>query len=102
MLIYKGMNVFPSAIRDVVASVAGATPRVQVVVPDADTVRFEDPIPIAVGADPGSNRDPADLAEAIESAVRRRLQVRVAPEIMDPNALGLSEHKTDLVVTVQD
>jgi phenylacetate-CoA ligase/benzoylacetate-CoA ligase len=102
MLIYKGMNVFPSAIRDVVASVAGATPRVQVVVPDADTVRFEDPIPIAVSADPGSSRDPVDLAEAIESAVRRRLQVRVTPEVVDPDALGLSQYKSDLVRTVQD
>jgi len=99
MLIYKGMNVFPSAIRDVVADVAGATPRVRIVIPDEETVRFDDPIPVVVARDPSTDRSAAEIADDVVAVVRSRLQVRVRPEIVDPAATDLSEYKTDLVVT---
>lgn len=45
VLINRGMNNCPSAIRDVISTVEGVAPRLRVVVPE-DWVRFEEPIPI--------------------------------------------------------
>jgi len=101
MLIYKGMNVFPTAIRDVVADVEGTTPRVRIIVPEG-TVRFDDPISVAVAREPGSDRSDYEIAAGVVEAVRTRLQVRVRPEIVDPGATDLSEYKTDLVVTREE
>jgi phenylacetate-CoA ligase/benzoylacetate-CoA ligase len=101
MLIYKGMNVFPTAIRDVVSSVEGATVRVRVVVPDADTVRFDDPIPVLVGRDPASDRSDEAIAEDVIETVRASLQVRIEPKLVDPGSTDLSRYKTDLVVAAE-
>lgn len=102
MLIYKGMNVFPSAIRDVVSTVEGASARVRVMIPDADTVRFDDPIPVLVGRDASSDRGDAEIAEDVVETVRARLQVRVDPELVDPAATELSRYKTDLVIVADE
>lgn len=102
MLIYKGMNVFPSAIRDVISEVEGATARVRIVVPDQVTVQFDEPIPVLVGRDPSTDRSEKELADAVIEAVRSRLQVRIDPEIVDPTDTDLSRYKTDLVVVAND
>ena len=96
MLIYKAQNVYPAAIREVVGTVEGASPRVTVVLPRADKVRFDESIPIEVVGD--DTDQPAEtVAEAIERAVRERLQVWVEPTIVDSDALERSTYKTDLV-----
>lgn len=99
MLIYKGMNVFPGAIRDVVSQVQGASPRVRIVVPDDETVRFDAPIPVLVGRDPRTDRSDADIAAELVQVVRDRLQVRIDPELVEPGVAELSRYKTDLLVT---
>lgn len=98
MLIYKGMNVFPSALRDVVSDVRGVQPHVRVVVPDAEKVHFEDPIPLEVVVDPDADRPEAEIADEIVSTVRSRLKVRVDPRLVDLEEIELSEYKADLVV----
>src|SRR5581483_2652128 len=52
MLIYKGMNVFPTAIRDVALSAVGAAvqPYVRIWKERADQVRFDDAIPVDIEA----------------------------------------------------
>ncbi|MFC6873370.1 phenylacetate--CoA ligase family protein [Halobellus marinus] len=98
MLIYKGMNVFPSAIRDVVAEVEGALPYARVKVPSTDTVHFESPIPVDVVLDPASDRNPSDVAEDAAGRIRSRLKVRIDPNPVPKSAIELSEYKTSLVV----
>ncbi|SDX78850.1 phenylacetate--CoA ligase family protein [Halopenitus persicus] len=97
MLIYKGMNVFPSAIRDVVAEVEGALPYARVTVPDPDAVHFESPIPVTVVLDPDSDRDPSAVVEDAIDRVRSRLKVRIDPQPVARSAIELSEYKTNLV-----
>ncbi|RLM89225.1 phenylacetate--CoA ligase family protein [Halobellus sp. Atlit-38R] len=98
MLIYKGMNVFPSAIRDVVSDVDGAQPHVRVIVPDADQVHFEKPIPLEVVVDPDTARSEDEIAGDVVDAVRSHLKVRVEPRLVDLDDIELSEYKADLVV----
>jgi len=96
MLIYKGMNVFPSAIRDVVSEVEGVAPRLRVIVP-AGQVHFEEPIPIEVALVSGADRDEADAVEDVIRAVRERLKVRVAPTVVGLDDLPPGQYKTKLI-----
>jgi phenylacetate-CoA ligase/benzoylacetate-CoA ligase len=99
MLIYKGMNVFPSALREVIADIDGTTPRVRVVVPDENTVQFQDPIPIIVGRDPDSEYSEDEIVENIVETVRAKLQVRIQPMMIDAKSDELAKYKTKLVIT---
>jgi len=101
MLIYKGMNVFPAAVRDVVAErFAGVVqPFVRIWKERADQVRFDDPIALDVEAlatlDDAAARE--RLARAVEAEVRSRLQVRVAVSIVAPGSLPRGTYKSPLV-----
>jgi phenylacetate-coenzyme A ligase PaaK-like adenylate-forming protein len=100
MLIYKAMNVFPSAIRAVVLDgFAGDTqPYLRVWKDAADQVRFDDPIAIDVEADADlPEGDYADVARRIEREIRERLQVRVMVTLVPPGALPRSAYKTALI-----
>lgn len=98
MLIYKGMNVFPAAIRDVVSGVPGTLPYVRVVLPEAGRVEFESPIPVRVVLDPESGRKPDDVVADVADAVRATLNVRVDPTPVSLEAIELAEYKSKLVV----
>jgi phenylacetate-CoA ligase/benzoylacetate-CoA ligase len=100
MLIYKGMNVFPTAIRDLVAqSFAGRVePMLRIWKERADQVRFDDPIPVEVEATAAV--EPAQyegLAAAIVQCVRDQLQVRLAVTVLTPGSLPRSVYKNSLV-----
>lgn len=97
MLIYKAQNVYPAGIREVVAEVDGASPKLKVVLPHEGKVQFDDPIPIEVGRDPDSTRSDDDVADDIATAVRSQLNVRVDPTVLPAEEIELSEYKTDLV-----
>lgn len=100
MLIYKGMNVFPSALRDLIASrFAGQVePMVRVWKEAKGQVRFDDPIAIDVEAAPGfPGGQYAALAQAIEGEVRNQTQVRVRVTVLQPGALPKSAYKNSLL-----
>ena len=61
MLIFKAMNVYPSAIREVVLAAASAhlTGTMRIRKDTADQVRFDDPIPLEVELRSGTARDAA-------------------------------------------
>jgi phenylacetate-coenzyme A ligase PaaK-like adenylate-forming protein len=100
MLIYKGMNVFPAAIRDVALTAAGAAvePYLRVWKERTDQVRFDDPIPVDVEAAEAlpPERYP-EVAGRIEADLRNRLQVRAAVSVVAPGTLPRSAYKTPLV-----
>jgi phenylacetate-coenzyme A ligase PaaK-like adenylate-forming protein len=100
MLIYKGMNVFPTAIRDLVVDrFAGKIePLLRLWKARRDQVRFDDPIAVDVEASAALD-DAARmvLARAIEDAVRAQLQVRIAVTVLDRGGLPRSVYKNALV-----
>jgi len=100
MLIYKGMNLFPTAIRDLIATrFAGQVePLVRIWKDRADQVRFDDAIALDVEASANTAaHDYAALAAAIEREVRAHLQVRVVPTVVAPGTLVRGTYKTSLV-----
>jgi phenylacetate-CoA ligase len=96
MLIVRGVNVFPSAIRTVVNQFAPAVGEVMQVRPAKRGVQQEPPLQILVelGAGPGTE---AGLAERIESAIRSALIVRTKIELVPHGTLPRSEYKSALV-----
>ncbi len=100
MLIYRGMNVFPSSIREHIArSFANEVePVIRVWKVHADQVRFDDPIAVDVEASPAFDLAHAEtLAEAIEKEVRTHLQVCVAVRVLESGGLPKSIYKNALV-----
>ncbi|MGH9010453.1 MAG: phenylacetate--CoA ligase family protein, partial [Acidimicrobiia bacterium] len=100
MLIYKGMNVFPAAIRDVALTGAGdaVEPYVRVWKDRAEQVRFDEPIPVDVEAAEALPPDRyGQVAARIEADLRNRLQIRAAVTVVAPGTLPRSAYKTPLV-----
>ena len=100
MLIYKGMNVFPTALRDIIAArFAGSVePMLRVWKETRDQVRFDDPIAIDVEAAPDLAPEEFDgLRHAIESEVRGQLQVRVRVTVVSAGTLPRSAYKNSLL-----
>ncbi len=100
MLIYKAMNVFPTAIRDVIAQgFAGQVePLIRIWKEHKDQVRFDAPIRVDVEA--AADAPPegyAQLGALIEALVRTRLQVRIAPRIVAPGSLARGTYKNSLL-----
>jgi phenylacetate-CoA ligase len=96
MLIVRGVNVFPSAIREVVAGFAPAVSGSIVVRPAAEGVKQEPPLPVAVELAAGAELN-GDLAEAIRARLREALIVQTRVELVPWGTLGRSEYKTKLV-----
>ena len=96
MLIVRGVNVFPSAVREVVSAFA---PRISgniLVRPERPGVKQEPPLPVSVELARGVTVDAA-LAEAIRERLR---SVLVVSDACRPRALGSlqrSEYKSRLV-----
>jgi phenylacetate-coenzyme A ligase PaaK-like adenylate-forming protein len=100
MLIYKGMNVFPAAIRDVALAAAGdaVEPYLRVWKERADQVRFDNPIPVEVEAATSLPSERyAAVTAVIETELRVRLQVRADVVVVPPGTLPRSAYKTPLV-----
>jgi phenylacetate-CoA ligase len=97
MLIVRGVNVFPSAIREVVGSFAPAISGHIQVRPTRPGVKQDPPLPVRVELSPGTAPDPA-LAEAIRERLRSVLVVQTAVELVAPGSLPRSEYKSRLTV----
>ena len=100
MLIYKGMNVFPTSIRDLISKhFAGQVePMLRIWKERKDQVRFDDPIPVDVEASPSLDKSAyAGLVQKIEHEVRNQLQVRIAVTVLDSGSLPRSVYKNSLV-----
>jgi phenylacetate-CoA ligase len=96
MLIIRGVNVFPTAVREVVGAFA---PRVSGhirVQPQSSGVKQEPPLPVAVELARGAEPDP-DLAEAIRERLRAVLVVQTRVELVPFGSFGRSEYKGRLV-----
>jgi phenylacetate-CoA ligase len=96
MLIVRGVNVFPSAVRDVVSGFAPAVSGHIRVRPAAGGVKQEPPLPVSVELARGADAD-ADLADAIRERLRSVLVVQTSVELVPWGTLARSEYKSRLV-----
>jgi phenylacetate-CoA ligase len=96
MLIVRGVNVFPTAVREIVGAFA---PRVSGhirVRPAAAGVKQEPPLPVAVELAQGGEPD-SELADAIRERLRAVLVVSTRVELVPWGSLARSEYKGRLV-----
>ena len=96
MLIVRGVNVFPSAVREVVNGFAPVVSGRVLVKPTAGGVRQEPPLPVAVELSESGNGD-AQLADAIRSQLRDVLIVQAEIELVPWGSLQRSEYKSRLI-----
>jgi phenylacetate-CoA ligase len=96
MLIVRGVNVFPSAIREVVSEFGPAVSGRILVRPATDGVKQEPPLPVAVelGRDRAAD---AALADAIRERIRTVLVVQTRIELVGWGTVERSEYKSRLV-----
>jgi phenylacetate-CoA ligase len=96
MLIVLGVNVFPTAIRDIVAELhPQTTGAMQVVLPEAGP-KVAPPLQVEV-EHTASARDLDALKQTVESAIRGRLSVSARVTLVPPETISRSEMKTALV-----
>jgi phenylacetate-CoA ligase len=96
MLIVRGVNVFPSAIRAVVGEFSPEVSGAILVRPASEGVKQEPPLPIVVELTKGGKPD-ADLAARIRERLRAVLVFSAAIELAPFGTLERSEYKSTLV-----
>jgi phenylacetate-CoA ligase len=96
MLIVRGVNVFPSAVREVVSAFAPDVSGRILVKPRSPAVRQEPPLPVAVELADGGEAT-ASLATAIRSRLRDVLVVQIDVQLVPWGSLQRSEYKSRLV-----
>jgi phenylacetate-CoA ligase len=96
MLIVRGVNVFPSAVRAVVGRFAPAVSGHIVVRPESPGVKQEPPLPVVVELARDAPLDD-DLAEAIRARLRETLLVQTRVELVPWGTLRRSDYKSKLV-----
>jgi phenylacetate-CoA ligase len=96
MLIVRGVNVFPSAVRDVVSGFAPEVSGHILVKPRSPGTKQEPPLPVAVELAPGRAADPV-LAEAIRDRLREVLVVQTRVDLVPWQSLRRHEYKSKLV-----
>jgi phenylacetate-CoA ligase len=95
MLIVRGVNVFPSAVREVVNEFTPDVTGVIMIRPRAAGVRQEPPLPVRVEIAPGAGSE--GLAERIRARLRDKLVVTTEIELTPAGSLPRSEYKSKLV-----
>jgi len=96
MLIVRGVNVFPSAVREVVSAFAPDVSGHILVRPSAPGVKQDPPLPVSVELARGATADPA-LAESIRERLRNTLVVQARVDLVPWGSLQRSEYKSKLV-----
>lgn len=96
MLIVRGVNVFPSAVREVVGSFAPDVSGQIAIRRRSPGVKQEPPLPLRVELARAGGADP-DLARAIGARVRERLVVQTDVELVPWGSLRRSEYKSKLI-----
>jgi phenylacetate-CoA ligase len=96
MLIVRGVNVFPSAVREVVSGFGPDVSGHVLVRPRSPGVKQDPPLPVSVELARGAKDDPL-LAQAIRERIRAVLVVQTEVELVPWGSLQRSEYKSTLV-----
>jgi phenylacetate-CoA ligase len=97
MLIVRGVNLFPTAVRDLLREFEPHVGGAFRIAPKKRGVAQDPPLPLRVELAQGLERAPADLAERITAAVRSKLLVTVKVEFVVYGVLPREEYKSKLV-----
>lgn len=96
MLIVRGVNIFPAAIREIVNEFSPLVSGVIALRPRSKGFRQDPPLPVAVELGEGVGADPA-LADRIRVRIREKLTVATAIELIAHGSLPRSSYKAKLV-----
>jgi phenylacetate-CoA ligase len=96
MLIVRGVNVFPAAIREAISHFAPEVSGHILVRPRAPGVKQEPPLPVTVELSPGS-AGKSSLAAAIRERLREVLIVQTHVDLVPWGSLQRSDYKSKLV-----
>jgi phenylacetate-CoA ligase len=96
MLIVRGVNLFPSAVREVVNRFAPKVSGVISIRPKARGVKQEPPLPVVVELGEGVEGTP-DLADRIQKEIRSALIVTASIELVAHGTLPRSEYKSKIL-----
>jgi phenylacetate-CoA ligase len=96
MLIIRGVNVFPSAVREVVGGFAPEVSGQILIRPQSPGPKQDPPLHVSVELAAGGEAGP-QLAESISERLREVLVVQMQVELVPPGSLERSEYKSRLV-----
>jgi phenylacetate-CoA ligase len=96
MLVVRGVNVFPSAVREVVGAFVPQVSGHVRVRPQAAGTKQDPPLPVAVELAQGTEADP-ELADAIRERLRAVLVVSTSVELVPWGSLARDEYKGQLL-----
>jgi phenylacetate-CoA ligase len=96
MLVVRGINVFPTAVREVVSEFEPRVSGQVRVRPNASGVKQDPPLPVAVELGRGASPDER-LADAIRDRLRDVLVVRTRVELVPWGSMKRSEYKATLI-----
>ncbi|MDQ3778395.1 MAG: AMP-binding protein [Actinomycetota bacterium] len=96
MLIVRGVNVFPAAVREVAAAFAPHVSGHVLIRPRQPGVNQEPPLPVSVELAPDAKPEPA-LADEIRERIRSVLLIQTQVELVRSGELQRSEYKSRLV-----
>lgn len=87
MLIVRGVNVFPTAIKDLVTQFAPDTTGYLKIDLDFEGYSTYEPLQLRVEVAEDSRRDRAELINALEASIRNRLTVRTVVTLVDEGSI---------------
>jgi phenylacetate-CoA ligase len=96
MLIVRGVNVFPTAIRQVVADFQPHVSGVILVRPKVRETRQSPPLPLTVELSDGAEATD-DLADRIRQRLRDRLLVTTEVSLVEYGSLARTDYKSKLL-----
>ena len=97
MLIVRGVNLFPTAVRNVLESFSDQVSGLFSIRPTHKAVSQNPPLPIVVEVAPGSTPDNPSLKAAIEGQIKERLLVSSRVTLVANNTLPRETYKSKLV-----
>jgi phenylacetate-CoA ligase len=97
MLILRGVNVFPSAIREIVDEFAPSVSGAILVKPEREGVKQEPPLPVTVELARDAAAPDHALASRIAERLRAALVFQASIELVPFGTLARSEYKSKLV-----
>lgn len=98
MLIVRGVNLFPTAVEDIVRGFPGLTNEYVLVIDDSvkdPKTKFLIGVRLKVEREHGA---PADVGERLSQRLREKLQVRFHVEVLEPGTLPRTVHKAKRVI----
>ncbi|WP_430397892.1 phenylacetate--CoA ligase family protein [Ferrovibrio sp.] len=97
MLVIRGVNLFPSAVEELIRSTSGTTDEYRIIVGGKLTDAGGFPTGIRLQVEALSDA-PADLGQRLSGLIKEKLQVRAEVELLAPDTLARSSHKSKRVI----